>query len=73
MRSVAFVSGGAVPPRMRGATVDDPVHIADWFATFAALAGVDPTDDAARRAQLPPVDSVNLWPVCSMVQAQLAT
>ena len=39
------------------------MHIADWYATFAALAGLDhPTDHAAANAHLPPVDSVDAWP-----------
>jgi len=37
----------------------------DWYATFAALAGVDPTDHKAEKAKLPPIDSLNLWPYLS--------
>lgn len=33
----------------------------DWYGTFAALAGVDPTDHRAAQANLPPVDSHNVW------------
>ena len=62
IRSVAFVSGGIVPMAMRGSKNLDPVHIADWYATFAAMAGVDPTDAAAAKAGLPAVDGVDLWP-----------
>lgn len=62
VRSVAFISGGFVPAAMRGSKNTDPVHIADWYATFAALAGVNATDAAAARAGLPAVDGVNLWP-----------
>merc|ERR1711972_495858 len=39
--------------------------MADWYATFAALAGVDPTDHRAKAANLPPIDSMNLWPYLS--------
>jgi len=37
----------------------------DWYATFAFLAGVDPTDKKAADAGLPPHDSHNLWPLLS--------
>lgn len=35
------------------------------YATFSALAGVDPTDEKAAAAGLPPIDSLNLWPLIS--------
>jgi arylsulfatase I/J len=35
------------------------------YATFAALAGVDATDERAAAAGLPAVDSLNLWPYLS--------
>lgn len=35
------------------------------YATFCALAGVDPTDTRAAAAGLPPIDSLNLWPLIS--------
>ena len=41
------------------------IHIADWYATFCTLAGVDPTDKRAAKANLPPVDSLNMWPFIS--------
>lgn len=38
----------------------------DWYATVAALAGVDdPTDHKAKKAGLPAIDSYNLWPLIS--------
>ena len=37
----------------------------DIYATFAHLAGADPTDHSAAAANLPPVDSVDLWPYLS--------
>ena len=36
-----------------------------WYATFCALAGVDPTDTQAATANLPPIDSLNMWPLIS--------
>jgi len=37
----------------------------DWYATYCALAGVDPTDEKAAKANLPPIDSFDLWPYIS--------
>merc|ERR1712176_1333088 len=61
----AFVSGGflqRIAPARVGSKLEGYAHIADWYATFAALAGVDPTDYKANVANLPPIDSLNLWP-----------
>ena len=39
------------------------VHVADWFATFAVLAGIDdPSDPDAVQQGLPDIDSINMWP-----------
>ena len=56
VRGAAFVAGGLVPPAMRGSKNADPMHLADWYTTFAALSGADPTDYSAAEAGLPPVD-----------------
>eukprot|EP00048_Salpingoeca_helianthica_P005368 m.87064 g.87064 ORF g.87064 m.87064 type:complete len:531 (-) comp13577_c0_seq2:23-1615(-) len=65
IRSNAFVSGGFLPDAVRGTTQNGIVHIADWYHTFCGLAGVDPTDHAAARAGLPPIDSLDVWPLLS--------
>lgn len=65
IRSTAFVSGGFLPEPVRGTTLSGIIHFADWYHTFCALAGVDPTDHAAARAGLPPIDSLNMWPLIS--------
>lgn len=65
VRVNAFVSGGFLPEKMRGQKTDGYIHIADWFSTFCSLAGVDPTDQQAAKAKLPPVDSLNMWPLIS--------
>ncbi|EDQ88865.1 uncharacterized protein MONBRDRAFT_32685 [Monosiga brevicollis MX1] len=65
VRVNAFVSGGFVPEERRGTREDEMVHVADWYATFAALAGVDPTDHRAAQHNLPPIDSLNIWPLLS--------
>lgn len=41
----------------------------DWYATFAALAGVDPADTRAAQASLPPIDGLNMWPLLSGTNA----
>ena len=64
-RAVGFLAGGFIAtaiPHRAGAKLSGSVHIADWYATVCALAGVDPRDDRAAAANLPAVDSLNLWP-----------
>jgi arylsulfatase B len=46
VRTPAFVSGGFVPFSRRGTSSSAIVHIADWYSTICALAGVDATDDS---------------------------
>eukprot|EP01051_Picozoa_sp_SAG22_P002535 SAG22_NODE_114_length_19318_cov_13.809980_9_plen_209_part_00 len=41
------------------------IHGCDWYATFAFLAGEDPTDVLAAASGLPPIDSLNVWPLIS--------
>ena len=65
VRVNAFVSGGYLPMNMRGKKTDGYIHIADWYATFCSLAGVDSEDEAAAQAKLPPPDSLNMWPLIS--------
>ena len=50
---------------MRGQKTDGYIHLTDWYATFCSLAGVDPTDEEAAKAKLPPIDSMNMWPLIS--------
>ena len=63
IRGNSFVSGGFLPPSVRGSKFDGMVALWDWYATFASLAGVDPTDARAAAAGLPPIDSHDLSPV----------
>ena len=65
LRQSAFVSGGFLPPQMRGATTNALMHICDWYATFSSLAGVDPTDvpAAAGNPTVPASDGLNMWRV----------
>ena len=59
----AFVSGGYLPAAARGTRVHGLAHMADWLATLCGLAGVDPADAKAAAAGLPPIDSLDLWPL----------
>ena len=65
VRVNAFVSGGYLPQERRGQKTDGYMHVADWYGTFCAIAGVDPFDVKACKANLPPVDSINMWPFIS--------
>lgn len=71
IRTNAFLSGGFLPATNRGTTFSGVVSIADWYGTLCELAGADPIDRAAERANtwvkehglppLHPVDSVAQW------------
>lgn len=65
IRVPAFASGGAIPQSERGTKKTGLAALWDWYATFAAVAGVDPSDERAAKAGLPAHDSVNLWPYLS--------
>lgn len=65
LRANSWVTGGLIPSSMRGKESNALMHIADWYATFCHLAGVDPKDDAETAVDLPGVDSINQWPVIS--------
>jgi hypothetical protein len=66
VRAIAFVAGGILPDAVRGRSIPAQMHICDWYATFAALSGAtDVTDHTAASLGLPPVDSINMWPVLS--------
>lgn len=60
IRSNSFVSGGFLPPSRRGIKYEGLVTAWDWYATFAAFAGVDTTDHRAALAGLPPVDGLDM-------------
>ena len=65
VRVNAFVTGGFLPKEMVGQKMEEYIHIADWYATFCSIVGVDPTDNEATKAKLPPIDSLNMWPLIS--------
>jgi len=65
VRANALVSGGLLPPAVRGTPASGLLAIEDWYATFAALAGADAVDHRAAAAGLPPVEGFNVWPYLS--------
>jgi len=65
IRAVSCVSGGFLPEKVRGSTQNGLIGAQDWYATFAYLAGADHTDHRAAAANLPAVDSINVWPLLS--------
>ncbi len=65
VRVNAFATGGLIPAAAMGTTSEAFIAIEDWYVTFCALAGVDPTDEKAAAAGLPPIDGLNVWPVLS--------
>lgn len=65
IRVNALASGGFLPAKVRGTKQEGMMAGWDWYATYAGLAGVDPTDWKAKAANLPAHDSHNLWPLLS--------
>ena len=79
MRVTAFLGGGFVPQGVRGTANNHTMHLVDWFATFAALAGASTTDDPPvapapadptrpydniyGERSFPPLDGTNVWPM----------
>lgn len=65
VRANALISGGLVPPAVRGTVADGLLAIEDWYVTFANLAGADAVDHRAAAAGLPPVEGYDVWPYLS--------
>ena len=65
IRVNAYAAGGLLPAAVRGTKSEGLIAGADVYATFCALAGVDPTDARAAAAGLPPIDGLNQWPFLS--------
>merc|ERR1712228_372092 len=58
---IAMVSGGYLPENRRNMSLDGTIHIADIYATLCYIVGIDPFDKRAEEANLPPIDSINMW------------
>merc|ERR1719353_379675 len=66
IRVNAFASGGYLPTAVRGSKLEGIIHIADWYRTLSqGIAGLDPTDHWAAESGLPPIDSLDVWPMLS--------
>eukprot|EP00730_Choanoeca_flexa_P000671 TRINITY_DN10291_c0_g3_i2.p1 TRINITY_DN10291_c0_g3~~TRINITY_DN10291_c0_g3_i2.p1 ORF type:complete len:535 (+),score=69.92 TRINITY_DN10291_c0_g3_i2:113-1717(+) len=57
VRGATFVTSPLLPAEKRGTHYSGLIHTADWYATFAALAGLNTTNTGP----VPP-DGVNIWP-----------
>jgi arylsulfatase A-like enzyme len=64
IRAAAFVSGGLLPPKMRGTNITALIHICDWWVTFAKLGG-DSTATDGDGTIVPKLDGLDQWPVIS--------
>ena len=60
-RRAAHRHGNRPARHQRGTPVVAPIHVADWYTTLCALAGVDHTDTRAAQWGLPPVDGIDQW------------
>lgn len=59
----ALINGGLLPESQHGKRAVGMAHIMDFYATFLAMAGLDPASvDGGDAAPQAPVDAVNLWP-----------
>ena len=61
VRAVSFMAGGFLPPDLAGTRYAGIIAVADWYATFCGLAGVEPSDPQANKT-VPAVDSLDMWP-----------
>jgi len=69
-RAIAFLAGGVVEKQARNTTLakslDGIISIADWYTTFAKLAGIEHVkireDEIAHSVHVPPVDGKDQWP-----------
>lgn len=62
IRVNGFITGGFLPESRRGKKVDALLSVADFYSTYAEIAGVAPEDVVDRKAAkagLPPIDSRN--------------
>lgn len=76
VRVASLVAGGFLPDAMRGRKLDGLIHMCDWWATFASLAGVsgakvagfmDPSsqESVSIPHRVKRVDSLDMWPYIS--------
>ena len=58
-----------LPPQFRGTRSNELFHICDWYATLAALVGMNPEDRRAELLGLPAIDSLDLKGLLGFTQA----
>ena len=58
VRVAAFATGGLIPAKMRGTTVNGAMHVCDIHVTFCKLAGLEDCSDDV--PELPGVDGVDV-------------
>jgi arylsulfatase A-like enzyme len=63
VRVASFVASPLLPPHSIGTTSHALLHISDWWATFAVLGGLSPTDNCTSIPGCVPVDGMDVWPV----------
>ena len=74
VRTASFLASPLLPERVVGTWSHALLHESDWWPTFAALAGLSPTDDAARgNPGYVSVDGRNAWAVITDDQATLVS
>jgi len=71
VRTVAFASGGVIPSKMRGKTLDGYFHIADWYRTYCSVAGISEAacEDHTPKG-VPKLDSIDMWGYLNGSEAQ---
>ena len=62
VRTVALVAGGWLPAALQGTVNTGYIHVADWWATFCSMIGVDPADRKNGAEGVPGVDSIDMLP-----------
>ena len=55
-RVMGLLSGGFIPTHLRGTVSTVTIHVADWFATFSTLVGVDPSNTVTIAGAPRPID-----------------
>lgn len=64
IRAPALLNGGFVRRNCPTRKLAGVIHEVDWYATFARLAGLGDVNDTAAAAEgLPPVESLDVWPL----------
>ena len=63
VRTTTFIASPLLPPAVLGTTNHALLHISDWWATFAVMAGLEPADDCDGNPACVSLDGKDAWPV----------